>query len=339
MEIRVLAKHGKGVREIAREVGVSRNTVRRYLRSTDVARYRERPPQPGKLLAFEDFIRHRLASALPDRLAATVLLRELRARGYAGGYTLVKDFVAAQQPPAVADRVARFETAPGQQMQVDWATIRRGEDRLSVFVATLGWSRAAYVEFVTDERLETLLSAHEHAFLAFGGVPDEVLYDNMRTVVLQRDRYGPGKHRFQPGLLDFAGHCGFRPKLCRPYRAQTKGKVERFIRYLRGSFWVPLASRMAAEGVVVDAAAANSAAARWLREVANARTHATTGAVPAERLVEERPALRDIPAPYGGIVPAALDRPLRTVRPIRGIQHRLAIYDTLLILPRPEGVA
>ena len=339
MEIRVLAKHGKGVREMAREVGVSRNTVRRYLRSTDVARYRERPPQPGKLLAFEDFIRHRLASALPDRLAATVLLRELRARGYAGGYTLVKDFVAAQQPLPVADPVVRFETAPGQQMQVDWATIRRGEDRLSVFVATLGWSRAAYVEFVTDERLETLLSAHEHAFLAFGGVPDEVLYDNMRTVVLQRDRYGPGKHRFQPGLLDFAGHCGFRPKLCRPYRAQSKGKVERFIRYLRGSFWVPLASRMAAEGVVVDAAAANLAAARWLREVANARTHATTGAVPAERLVEERPALRDIPAPYGGIVPAALDRPLRTVRPIRGIQHPLAIYDTLLILPRPEGVA
>ena len=339
MEIRVLAKHGKGVREIAREVGVSRNTVRRYLRSTDAARYRERPSQPGKLSAFEGFIRQRLASALPDRLAATVLLRELRARGYAGGYTLVKDFVAAQQPPAMVDPVVRFETAPGQQMQVDWATIRRGGDRLSVFVATLGWSRAAYVEFVTDERLETLLSAHEHAFLAFGGVPDEVLYDNMRTVVLQRDRYGPGKHRFQPGLLDFAGHCGFRPKLCRPYRAQTKGKVERFIRYLRGSFWVPLASRMAAEGVVVDAAAANLAAARWLREVANARTHATTGAVPAERLAEERPALRDIPAPYGGIVPAALDRQLRTVRPILGIQHPLAIYDTLLILPRPEGVA
>lgn len=168
-------------------------------------------------------------------------------------------------------------------MQVDWATIRRGGDRLSVFVATLGWSRVAYVEFVTDERLETLLSAHELAFLAFGGVPDEVLYDNMRTVVSQRDRYGPGKRRFQPGLLDFARHCGFRPKLCRPYRAQTKGKMERFNRYLRGSFWVSLTSQMAAEGVVVDAAAANLVAARWLREVANARTHATTGAVPAER--------------------------------------------------------
>jgi len=339
LEIRVLAKHGKGVREIAREVGVSRNTVRRYLRAPDAARYRNRPPRPGKLSAYEDYVRQRLAAALPDRLAATVLLRELRERGYAGGYTLLKDFVAGLQPAAVVEPVVRFETAPGQQMQVDWATIRRGEDRLSVFVATLGWSRASYVEFVTDERLETLLSAHEHAFLAFGGVPGEVLYDNMRTVVSQRDRYGQGKHRFQPGLLDFAGHCGFRPKLCRPYRAQTKGKVERFIRYLRSSFWVPLASRMAAEGVVVDAAAANLAAARWLREVANARTHATTGAVPAERLAEERAALRAIPPPYGGIVPAALQRPPSAARPILGIQHPLAVYDALLALPQPEGVA
>ena len=83
MEIRILSKHGKGVREIAREVGVSRNTVRRYLRVADAARYRERPRQPGKLSAFEGYILQRLASALPDRLAATVLLRELRARGYA----------------------------------------------------------------------------------------------------------------------------------------------------------------------------------------------------------------------------------------------------------------
>ena len=87
----------------------------------------------------------------------------------------MKEFVAAQQPLPVVDPMVRFETAPGQKMQVDWATIRRGEDRLPVFVATLGCSRAAYVEFVTDERLKTLLSAHKRAFLAFGGVPDEVL--------------------------------------------------------------------------------------------------------------------------------------------------------------------
>jgi len=121
-----------------------------------------------------------------------------------------------QRPLAVAEPVVRFETAPGEQMQVDWAVIRRGADRLSVFVATLGWSRAAYIEFVSDERLETLLSCHEHAFLVFGGVPREVLYENMRTVVQERDRYGHGQHRFHAGFLDFARHCGFRPRLCRP---------------------------------------------------------------------------------------------------------------------------
>ncbi|SEP50616.1 Integrase core domain-containing protein [Methylobacterium sp. ap11] len=78
-----------------------------------------------------------------------------------------------------------------------------------MFVATLGWSRAAHLEFVTDERLETLIAAHENAFLAFGGVPREVLYDNMRTVVVERNAYGRGRHRFQAGFLDFARHCGF----------------------------------------------------------------------------------------------------------------------------------
>jgi transposase len=122
--------------------------------------------------------------------------------------------------------VIRFETEPGEQMQVDWAVIRRGSNRLSVFVATLGWSRAIYVEFVTDERVETLIEAHENAFLAFGGTPREVLYDNMRTVVQERHAYGRGRHRFHPGFLDFARHCGFRPRLCAPYRAQTTDEVE-----------------------------------------------------------------------------------------------------------------
>jgi hypothetical protein len=167
-----------------------------------------------------------------------------------------------------------------------------------------------------------------------------VLYDNMRTVVLERDRYGRGQHRFHPGFLDFAGHCGFRPRLCRPYRAQSKGKVERFIRYLRGSFWVPLASRMAAEGVVVDGAAANLAVGRWLREVANARVHATTGEVPAVRLQEERGALSQIPPPYGGLLPRRTEAaPSPSPRPIAGLQHPLALYDALFAAPMaPEAM-
>lgn len=340
LEIRVLAKHGKGVREIAREVGVSRNTVRRYLRDPEAARYRPRPSRPGKLAAFEGYIAEWVAAAAPERLEATVLLRELRERGYAGGYSILKEHLARLRPVAAPEPVVRFETAPGEQMQVDWAVIRRGADRLSVFVATLGWSRAAYVEFVTDERLETLLACHEHAFLAFGGVPREVLYDNMRTVVLERDRYGRGRHRFHPGFLDFAGHCGFRPRLCQPYRAQSKGKVERFIRYLRGGFWVPLASRMAAEGVLVDQAAANLAVGRWLREVANARVHATTGEVPAARLEAERQALGPIPPPYGGQSPRRVaEAPSPARPPVTGLQHPLALYDALFAAPGMPGAA
>ena len=132
---------------------------------------------------------------------------------------MLKEFVASLRPVLAAEPVIRFETAPGEQMQVDWAVIRRGSNRLSVFVATLGWSRATYVEFVTDERVETLIDAHENAFLAFGGTPREVLYDNMRTVVLERHGYGRGHHRFHPGFLDFARHCGFQSLLGTSLRA------------------------------------------------------------------------------------------------------------------------
>jgi transposase len=325
LEIRVLHRHGKSIREIAREMGVSRNTVRRYLRDAEAARYKARPPRPTKLDPFKGYVVERLRAAAPERIPASVLLMELRERGYAGGYTMLKMFVASLRPKTI-EPLIRFETAPGEQMQVDWAVIRRGENRLSVFVATLGWSRAAYVEFVTDERVETLIEAHENAFLVFGGTPREVLYDNMRTVVLERHGYGRGRHRFHPGFLDFARHCGFRPRLCAPYRAQTKGKVERFIRYLRHSFYVPLASRLAQEGLIVDRETANLAVRRWLREVANARVHATTGEIPTERLDIERAQLQPVPVPYGGhSVRSIQAKPVPV--PIIGLQHPLSLYD------------
>jgi transposase len=325
LEIRVLHRHGKSIREIAREMGVSRNTVRRYLRDAEAERYKPRPLRSTKLDPFKGYIEERLTAAAPERIPGTVLLAELRERGYGGGYTMLKLFLASLRPKETSEPAIRFETEPGEQMQVDWAVIRRGENRLSVFVATLGWSRAAYVEFVTDERVETLVEAHENAFLAFGGTPREVLYDNMRTVVLERHGYGRGRHRFHPGFLDFARHCGFRPRLCAPYRAQTKGKVERFIRYLRHSFYVPLASRLAQEGLIVDRETANLAARRWLREVANARVHGTTGEVPAERLAIERLQLQPVPTPYGGRSVRSVQSPKPV--PIIGLQHPLSMYD------------
>ena len=212
----------------------------------------------------------------------------------------MKDFVRGLKSAPSAEPVVRYETEPGQQMQVDWASIRRGDNHLSVFVATLGWSRAAYIEFCENEQIETLIKCHENAFAAFGGVLREVLYDNMKTVVVDRNAYGQGRHRFHPGFLDYAGNAGFLPELCRPYRAQTKGKVERFIRYVRGSFWVPFSASMKQAGLTADRHGANAAASRWLREVANARIHGTTSEIPAVRLVEERRTLQPLPPPYRG---------------------------------------
>jgi transposase len=330
MEIRVLHRQGMSIRGIARATGVSRNVVRRYLRSPDAPRYKRRAARRSKLDPYKSYIAERLRAAAPSRIPATALLIELRARGYEGGITILKEFAAGFVPAKRDDPVVRFETEPGQQMQVDWAVIGRGPDRLSVFVATLGWSRSSYVEFCEDEKVETLILAHEHAFAAFGGIPAEVLYDNVKTVVLERNTYGRGHHRFHSAFLDYAGHAGFVPRLCRPYRAKTKGKVERFIRYLKESFWVPFASGLKQAGLRPDKDAANAAVARWLREIANARLHGTTGEVPAERLKFERGKLRPLPRPYGG----RSVRQVQTARmqePIVGYQHPLSLYEELVM--------
>jgi transposase len=331
MEIRILKRQGLSVREIARRTGLSRNTVKRYLKSTEDPIYTARPAVVGKLDAYTVFLSERVAAAYPDRIPATVLLSELRLRGYTGGITILREHLASLRPAAVPDPVVRFETKPGRQMQVDWAVLRRGADPLSVFVAVLGHSRMAYVQFVTDERLETLMACHEAAFGLFGGTPHEVLYDNMRTVVIGRDAYGPGKHRLQPGFRDFAHHHGFLPRLCRPYRAQTKGKAERFIRYLRHSFWVPLDSRLRPLGIKVDAATANIEVRKWLRDTANVRLHGTTERVPAELLAEELGSFLPLAVPWRGAVPRSA--PVVLVKPpLESItlQHPLSLYEGLL---------
>jgi len=329
MELEVLRKHGAGIRELARVTGHSRNTVRRYLRAGEAVGTRKAGPKRGeKLDCFKDYIVARLRAAAPDRIPAAVLFREIKSCGYQGGETRVKQFVRGLMPAPAPEPIVRFETEPGQQMQADWAKVGRGAERLSVFIATLGWSRATYVEFCDDERVESLIRCHENAFLAFGGVPREVLFDNMKTVVLERNTYGRGVHRFHAGFLDYAKHAGFLPRLCQPYRARTKGKVERFVRYLKGSFWVPFVASMRQLGLEPDKRSANAAVSRWLLEVANARVHATTDEVPAERLVIERARLQALPAAYGGRSARSLAS--APAKAMLGYQHPLAVYDALL---------
>lgn len=329
VEIRVLARQGQSIRQIARTLGVSRNTVRRYLQQESVPRYRPRAPRPTKLAAFLDYLRQRVAQAHPLWLPATVLMREIQALGYRGGASQLRAFLASLKPARRDEGPAiRFETEPGKQMQADFVVLRRAQSPMSAFVATLGYSRMTFVHFVPDESFESVRDALLLAFDYLGGVPQEVLFDNMKTVVLERDAYGEGQHRYHPGLLQLADDLGFRIRLCRPYRAQTKGKVERFNRYLRESFYNPLLARMKGTGLLIDCATANRLVIDWLAEVANVRTHATLGERPLDRWRQERDQLMPLPdrlrreeAPLLGHRPGPM--------PFESVQHPLSVYDAI----------
>jgi hypothetical protein len=172
---------------------------------------------------------------------------------------------------------------PGQQGQVDWGSfgtlVQEGVVyRLNGFAFVLGYSRMMYVEFTTSQVIEALLRCHLHAFDYLGGYPREILYDHIKTVILTDDPAGQGR-RWNPTFLDFAGYYGFVPRLCRPYRARTKGKVERMIGYVKDNFF---------EGRSFDGLEdLNHQALHWCDSVANVRVHATTQEIPLERLKRE----------------------------------------------------
>jgi transposase len=332
VEIQVLHRQGMSIKAISRELGVSRNTVRRYLRSKSVPKARPRSAKPTKLDGYRGYLRGRIEAARPDWIPATVLFDEIQAMGYTGSVRTLRSYVATFKPTLKADPVVRFETQPGEQMQVDWGVFKLNGKRVSLFLATLGWSRFNFGVFVDNERFDTLRDCHEQAFEAFGGAPLEVLYDNMRTVVQKRNAYGRGLHQFHPGLKDLAHQYTFRPRLCRPYRAKTKGKVERTIGYVRRSFFTPLISRYRQHGDHLDLGGLNLEFARWLAVTANERVHGTTDQIPRERLEQERPMLQALPRrPLAGQpLPTALDKTLTATFDIEVLQHPLSVYDDLL---------
>ncbi len=331
MEISVLHRQGMSIRAVARQLSCSRETVRRYIRSPlPVAdmRYKPRAPRPCKLDPFKPYILERVAAARPQWIPASVLLREIRQRGYDGGYSMLTAFLHPMKQP-VTEEVTRFETEPGVQMQVDFTIIRLGHNPLQAFVATLGWSRATFVKFYSNQDSAAWCDGIESALKFFGGTPHQLLFDNAKTIIIERDVYGPGKHRWNPQLMHVAEKYGFTPKVCRPYRAKTKGKVERFNHYLKNSFVIPLAATFRQAGLVLDVPAANGRIGEWLVTVANTRVHGTTGVPPEQRMPRERAALlllpkvmQALPAP----VPAVRQRPV----PTESLQHPLATYQALL---------
>ena len=326
--IKVLNKQGQSIKGIVRETGLARNTVRKYLqRDTSTPTYERKVTGPSKLDPFKGYIQSRIAAAHPDWIPASVLFKEILDQGYEGKIRILSDYVAKLKPTVPVDPVVRFETVPGQQLQVDFTTIRRGHDPLKAFVATLGYSRATYVRFYDNERSESWLDGLKRSMGYFGGVPREVLFDNAKAIMIERDAYAQGEHRWNPTLLSVADDYGFIPKVCRPYRAKTKGKVERFNRYLKSSFVVPLRATLNTSGLRLDVHTANGYIGQWLAQTANARVHGTTGDIPQTRLLDEQDALLPLPIEVGNLM-VPVSHPISPM-PIESLQHPLSVYDQI----------
>jgi transposase len=301
---------------IAQRLGVSRRVVHHWIatgqltRDLDTAPPRQYPPRVTQLAPYEAIITARLAT-YPE-LSAVRLYDEVRAAGYPGGITQVREYVARVRPRPEPEPIVRYETAPGHQAQVDFAEFRLPWGKRYALVVVLGYSRLLWLKFYPRQTLATVITGLEEAFASWGGVPTEVLFDQMKAVIIEDERADGGKLLENPEFLRFAAHWGFRIRACRPYRAKTKGKVERPIRYVRGNFFYGRE--------FIGDADLDAQRLAWLDGVANARVHRTTGCVPRVRFdAEEVMQLRRLAE--RGYRPLVLP-PARVIR--RTVAHRLA---------------
>lgn len=284
-EIRATAaRESVTIAGLARRFGLDRKTIRRCLREPVYRSYQRERAGATLLGAHEAYLRDRAPAV---DYSAQILFQELRAsRGYRGSYETVKRFVKPLR--AVREQaqraLLRFETPPGGQSQIDWGEsrvpFRRGVTVEHFFVLTLGFSRRAFHLAYPRESLRQFLDAHEQAFAYFGGHTREHLYDRPRTVCHPG---GDGRVRWNATFKSFADYWGFEPRLCRAYRAQTKGKVESGVKYLKRNF---LPGR-----TFVDEVDLNEQLQQWAAEIADQRLHGTTHEQPAVRFQREAPAL------------------------------------------------
>lgn len=294
-----LHRQGLSVSAISRQLGIDRKTVRAYIaKGLEPPAYKKRAPRPRMTESFVPYLKQRIAEF--PTLTGRRLWRELKERGYRGGYTAVTDVLRELRPPRASGFEVRFETPPGEQAQVDFAqfdvefTDEPGVRRIVwLFSMVLGYSRLIWARFVVHQDLQSVLRCHIAALEAIGGAPREILYDRMKTAVLGED--AAGLVVYNRALLDLARHYGWSPRACRPYRPKTKGKVERPFRYIREDFFLGASFRNLDD--------LNGQLRHWLDTVANARVHATTHRVVNEAFAEEKPALKSLPlAPYQAVL-------------------------------------
>jgi transposase len=291
--IRSLRQRGLSKKAIARQLGLDVKTVRRWLKESWRPQRRRRRGQV--LDRWSGFLKGRSPEV---GFNGEVLLRELREQGYRGSYASVSRYIRSWREKWRGELAptVRFETEPGEQAQVDWGScwVWVGEDRVRVhvFVMVLGFSRRLFARAYGHERLGSLLAAHGVAFEHFGGCPRTILYDNPRTIVRDKDE-ATGTVMWNPAFKDRLETYGIEPRLCRYYRAQTKGKVESGVKYVKRN---ALAGRR-----FRDLEDLNAWLLRWALEVADERVHGTTGERPVERFARAEaqalaPLVRPVPA-------------------------------------------
>ena len=297
---------GWGAKRLSKEFGCARNTVRRYLRAGGVVPF-ARPARKTAFDGLDDWLRERFFRHGGN---ADVVRQELASEhGIVIGLRSVELRVQRWRRELKAQKRAtvRFETRPGHQLQIDFgeSKVWIGDERVRVhlFVATLGYSRRMYIRPSIRERQADWFEGMEGAFLRFGGVPAEVLFDNARALVEHHDA-ATREVRFNGRLHAFARYWGFSPRACAPYRARTKGKDERGVGYVKRN--AVAGRRFGSWGAFV------AHLEQWNREIADVRVHGTTGELPIVRFADEAGALR----PLGGRAPFGQLRDLvRKVRP------------------------
>jgi transposase len=302
-QLRQLREQGWGTKRIARELGIARNTIRRYVREGASATRQVRPAAR----ALDEEAR-KLATALFDGEAegnAVVVTELLRERGYDVAVRTVQKVTAPRRRERVAATVAsvRFETAPGAQMQIDFGqklvSIAGGPVRVHLLVAVLGYSRRLYVKAFLAERQDDWREGIAGAFRHFGGVPRTVLGDNARSLVVAHDR-ATQTVTFHPAYVAFCRDWDVVPRTCAPYRARTKGKTESGVKYVKRN---ALAGRAFKSFAELEAHLTD-----WMR-MADDREHGTTHEAPLRRFVrDEAAALRPLPARAVPVRERRLDR-------------------------------
>ena len=277
MDIKFLVGQGHSIRQVAKLSGHARNTVRSVIRPSNKEPPTEKRGRKSKLADFKEYLTRRYSET---GLSGVRLCEEITGMGFTGSVSAVRRFLQTIDRAEISPQATvRFETPPGEQAQVDWAEIgyfldEDGTNRkIYAFLMVLGYSRMLCVEFVTDISTESLIACHHKAFAYFGGYTKRILYDNMKQVRLSRDEWNP---LFQ----DFLGHYGIIAETHRPYRARTKGKVERAVLYLRDGF---LKGRE-----FENLADLQQQGFQWQEAVANRRIHATTKEKPCELFKNEQ---------------------------------------------------